>query len=374
MEKTKNPQKYLIWLKIIVIVFLVSGLLIGALNKGFADKLNDNQQHLVHWLYLIYENVIRALIVIISSLLTIKYIKAKNSQVDSFKVVSLTCFSITMFLLFIVLPIVTNFWELYSAFMPFPWSTMPLQIIAKGKFFSYDFHHPYGTAVGQRIVLYAYFAFQFIVLTGTVILGRRWQCSMICPFGGCHSASFGNALPLKSVKKTTKTNKKVRKVLEWLKILGFILMIGLFVLWAIYLLTGYEIIPLELLLKFEMIKYMSLELMLMYLLWIFFNGRGYCYYCPAGMMLGILGRGVGQQIKTDLTKCTDCGLCNDACRMGIDIRSKALSGQPVTDLNCIGCDQCVAACPHDNLEYSTNLLTKIKVWRESKEKYQELET
>ncbi|MBE6067196.1 MAG: hypothetical protein E7211_05755 [Clostridium lundense] len=47
--------------------------------------------------------------------------------------------------------------------------------------------------------------------------------------------------------------------------------------------------------------------------WVAFIGRGYCYYCPLGTVLGIIGKAAGQKITTDNAKCAQCSKCNSAC-------------------------------------------------------------
>jgi len=94
--------------------------------------------------------------------------------------------------------------------------------------------------------------------------------------------------------------------------------------------------------------------------WIAFIGRGYCYYCPLGTVLGFLGKLSGQRIKTDNTKCVHCNQCNLACPMSIDIISKAKSGEEVSDISCVGCGHCVDACPSRTLYYSTRFLNRKK--------------
>ena len=96
-----------------------------------------------------------------------------------------------------------------------------------------------------------------------------------------------------------------------------------------------------------------------YLLWIFMSPRGYCNYCPAGTILGLVARLSGQRIETGLSKCTGCGLCNKACPMNIDIREMALNSEAVRDINCVGCGRCVEACPTNNLQYTSNFLKSI---------------
>lgn len=95
--------------------------------------------------------------------------------------------------------------------------------------------------------------------------------------------------------------------------------------------------------------------------WVAFIGRGYCYYCPLGTVLGFVGKFAGQKILTDNTTCVQCNKCNLACSMSIDISKKAKRGEAVTDLGCVGCGHCVDACPTRTLSYSTRYLKRRPV-------------
>ncbi|MGI6731696.1 MAG: 4Fe-4S binding protein [Anaerovoracaceae bacterium] len=111
--------------------------------------------------------------------------------------------------------------------------------------------------------------------------------------------------------------------------------------------------------KLETYKYLSTELLMMMFFWVVFIGRGYCYYCPIGTTIGLLGKISGQKIVTNKTKCIDCDRCNLACPMTIDIKSKALKGEPVTSQRCVGCGHCVDVCITENLAYTTTFLSMI---------------
>lgn len=57
------------------------------------------------------------------------------------------------------------------------------------------------------------------------------------------------------------------------------------------------------------------------------------------------------QIVTDPSRCVQCGICNQNCPVGIDIRRHSWLGQPVQDSHCISCGQCVAVCPRRGLRF-----------------------
>ena len=186
---------------------------------------------------------------------------------------------------------------------------------------------------------------------GTVLFGRRWQCSTICLFNGFASEVFAPVFPLIGKKK--KVSPKALRILmvtKWI-------MLAVAVFFAAYwilLLSGAPIKEVhDLLSTIENYKYLTAELLLMMSFWIAFTGRGYCYCCPLGTVLGGLSKISGQKITTDHNKCIGCNQCNAACPMTVDIKGKASTGDPVTSIRCVGCGHCVDACPTQTLQYST---------------------
>ena len=63
------------------------------------------------------------------------------------------------------------------------------------------------------------------------------------------------------------------------------------------------------------------------------------------------GRWSKFKITPEKGKCIDCNVCNQFCQMGIDIKSRALQGKPVTldDTPCVVCAECVMRCPMEIL-------------------------
>lgn len=84
----------------------------------------------------------------------------------------------------------------------------------------------------------------------------------------------------------------------------------------------------------------------------FLGQRIWCrMWCPLAFWMNFWGRWSQFKITPDKGKCIDCNVCNQYCQMGIDIKSRALQGIPVTlvDTPCVGCAECVMRCPMEIL-------------------------
>jgi len=84
----------------------------------------------------------------------------------------------------------------------------------------------------------------------------------------------------------------------------------------------------------------------------FLGQRVWCrMWCPLAFWMNFWGRWSQFKISPEKGKCIDCNMCNQYCQMGIDIKSRALQGIPVTlkDTPCVGCAECVVRCPMEIL-------------------------
>ncbi len=80
----------------------------------------------------------------------------------------------------------------------------------------------------------------------------------------------------------------------------------------------------------------------------FLGQRIWCrMWCPLAFWMNFWGRWSKFQIVPEKGKCIDCNVCNQFCQMGIDIKGRALRGEPVTlaDTPCVGCQECIVRCP-----------------------------
>ncbi|MCM1988247.1 4Fe-4S binding protein [Oceanirhabdus seepicola] len=357
-EKSKNSLLKL--LKVIVVIFIITGFVIGGMNGALGKSENVQLAHIVRTIYLMYENIFRTVIIIISSYITFKLLKNRNKG-SKMRFVSLITFSSFMLIIFVIMPLITGIADVAIAVMPFSWSSMPIQLLKDGHFFSSSIQ-----SHTVNILLIMYVVYQGVVLLGTLIYGRRFHCSMICPYAGGHAESFSLALPLiKKKNSRSGFSNLTLKLLNILKVFMILFAFGIMGLMAIDVFGGIEVVSFETLRQMEMIKYMTFDIILMQLAYVTLNGRGYCYYCPAGTILGLVSKLSGQRIETDLTECINCGLCDRECDMSICISEKALKGEALSHINCVGCGHCVDICPKDNLKYSTSITRKIYAKKET---------
>ena len=70
--------------------------------------------------------------------------------------------------------------------------------------------------------------------------------------------------------------------------------------------------------------------------------RPWCRYaCPLGAANGIVARFSPVRLERSAGACVDCNLCTKSCPMGIEVATAAV----ITSADCIGCLECVEACP-----------------------------
>lgn len=75
--------------------------------------------------------------------------------------------------------------------------------------------------------------------------------------------------------------------------------------------------------------------------------RVWCrYFCPQGLLLGLISRAGRFALVKDEKLCQGCGTCNSNCSMGINVK-----GGPAVNRTgeCVGCGVCVEMCPRKAL-------------------------
>lgn len=358
-------------LEAILWIYIILCIIIAGLNYGYAGKATPSIAVFITWFWHFYENWIKTLFIIIGSFLTLRIIGTSKSTFMRKR--NLIGFTASALVIHIAAPLLLNNKELYFFAMPLPWTTTPLQLLYPNSSFYLSRITIWGAA-GISAALIFYLCISIIVLIGTLLFGRRWQCSTLCLFNGFIAEVFDPAIPLVVKNKQTLKPKtlKILSLLKWV----FLAFAVFFTIWWSLLLLKLPIIGShQIISKVELYKYLSAELLMAMFFWVIFIGRGYCYYCPLGTVLAWVGKLAGQQISTNKSECIKCNRCNTICPMSIDIKSKAEKGMAATSLRCVGCGHCVDICPTKTLLYTTKFLDKTLNKRdfycESKEIFKE---
>ena len=340
-------------LRMMVWAYIILCVVIAGLNYGYVQVAPEPVAQLITAAWHFYENWVKMAFIVTGSILTLRIVK-RTSRTDTRKK-NLIGFIIAALVVHIVSPLILGNKELYFFAMPLPWTTTPLQLLYEDSSF-YASRFPIWGATGITWAVIFYVAISVVIFGGTLLFGRRWQCSRLCLFNGFASEVFAPAFPL--IGKKRQLSPSVLKVFRVAKWTIFAIAIFFLAYWVL-LLLGFQVFEdYQTISRLEVYKYLSAELLGMMFFWIVLTGRGYCYYCPLGTVLGYMGKLSGQRIVTDQTRCIGCNQCNIACPMTIDIRGKALAGEPVISMNCVGCGHCVDVCFTKMLSYTTCFLGK----------------
>ena len=347
-DRDINLLKTLLWIYI-VMCFVVAGL-----NYGVAPKASEQAARTIAWIWMIYENWVKTLFIMIGSVLTLRVIR--RSKRSEMRKKNLIGFTLAALVIHLIAPILTGNYELYFYAMPFPWTTTPLRLLDPASAFYQTSLASWGAA-GIGIAVIVYVVICAVVFVCTLLFGRRFQCSTVCLFNGFAAEVFGPAIPLIGKRRQQKPETiRVFAVIRWV-FFGVALLF--FAYWGLRLLHVPLPVPAGAVEKIETYKYLSAELLAAIFFWIAYSGRGYCTYCPLGTVLGLLSRLADQKISVAHTRCVKCGRCDEVCPMSIPIRQGAVSGTDIRDIRCVGCGHCMDACPTGNLLYSTRFLDRL---------------
>ena len=95
-------------------------------------------------------------------------------------------------------------------------------------------------------------------------------------------------------------------------------------------------------------------LLLVVIFSLYTGGRVWCaYLCPAGALLGLVGRKSLFGLYRDKTVCVSCGKCEQVCTMFLMTKVLKEDLEEIPKQTCIGCGRCVDACPKGALSFGT---------------------
>jgi ferredoxin len=82
------------------------------------------------------------------------------------------------------------------------------------------------------------------------------------------------------------------------------------------------------------------------------GNRNYCrFLCPYGATFGLLNRVGLFRIDCDRETCTDGGLCDRVCDMGIPVLAIGRRHGRIKTNECMGCGRCITECPANILSF-----------------------
>ncbi len=197
----------------------------------------------------------------------------------------------------------------------------------------------------------------FLVLFGTIF--GRFICGFLCPFGFIQDLLY--KIPF--VKKLRKLPGE--KALRWLRfifLLVFVILLPLFVIditglgepWFCKFICpvgtlegGIPLVLLNNALRGSIgfLYKWKLAILVVTVLSSVVIYRPFCrYVCPLGAVYGLFNKVSFLRYQINKEKCTECGLCQDTCKLDIKVY------QNPNSMDCIRCGECMHACPHKAIE------------------------
>ncbi len=196
-----------------------------------------------------------------------------------------------------------------------------------------------------------------LVVALSILMGPLY-CSYVCPMGFLQDMMHKLAKKLKI--KQHVLPSKVHLKLVYIRYIIFASVMFLSFQW-IFILLGYDPrVNLIGIFDGKVISVMSYMVIAGFLLIGLFYQRPFCsYFCFEGAKYGLMGVLRTVRIKRHEDKCVDCGKCNQACPMHVDITG----GTVVNSIQCIQCHECIESCPKNG---ALTYVSSIKVLKKEK--------
>ena len=208
--------------------------------------------------------------------------------------------------------------------------------------------------LGSMKYRFSYYVTGLLLLFGLTL--GRFICGFLCPFGLLQELLYKTPTP------------KITRPWKWPRYLKYVLLAVFVIGWPLLMVNpwgmgdpafckyicpagtleaGLPLLALNppLLAAVGALFNVKLILALIVVAGCLFIYRFFCrYLCPLGAIYGLFNRISLYQLRCHKTRCVECGLCRDACRLGVDPARQPQSAE------CIRCGDCAAACPHKALE------------------------
>lgn len=188
------------------------------------------------------------------------------------------------------------------------------------------------------------------VLFITAVWGRFF-CGYLCSFGAMQDLFFW--ISKKIYNKKPNLPAWLDCVLQYLKYLVLVFIAIAFWILALPMDTSFSpwgvfgmLISGNLTVMAAAIHTLGFVLLLVFVMGSLFVERFFCrYFCPLGALFTLISGKRCYRIKRNVSTCTNCGLCEKNCSMGISILQK----DTISSGKCIDCMQCITVCPKECL-------------------------
>jgi ferredoxin len=179
----------------------------------------------------------------------------------------------------------------------------------------------------------------FLVLFLVLLFGRRVICGWGCPCVGIRETV---AFPFRINTPKTDSTRRIFRHGKWPFFVHYLVCSALIIGYSTHVSVIYK----------GFLTLITLPYFLSLLLSPWLGNRSYCrFVCPYGATFGLLNRCGFFGIRLDREKCSDCGMCDKVCDMGIAVAAQGRATGGVTTIEeCMGCARCVVSCPKNALE------------------------
>ncbi|MEW6276530.1 MAG: 4Fe-4S binding protein [Bacillota bacterium] len=205
-------------------------------------------------------------------------------------------------------------------------------------------------AAGGLLAWYAVVSFVFVPVV-VFLFGRRAWCTFICGTGVL-AETLGNDYRIFGSK--AKTPPPGFIAIKWI----ILVLTVVFTVLAFSGFTREKAFSLAFMIVFILLLRTLFMQAVNIILMPKLGTRIWCkYFCPQGLLIGLISSIGRFALVKDESLCTGCGICNQHCSMSIDI-----TGGPAVNRSgeCVGCGVCVEVCPQKALSMTTGAVSGVE--------------